>query len=66
MDRNAIDVYRVSALGISTELHSDDYLVFCKTRCRNTNFLKWVNEAILFKSIRNRKEVFHLLPESMA
>ena len=38
MDGNAIDVYRVPALGISTELHSVGYVDFCKSRCCNKTF----------------------------
>ena len=38
MDGNAIDAYGFPALGISTELHSVGYVVFCKSRCCNINF----------------------------
>ena len=37
MDVNAIDMYHVPALGITTELHSVGYVVFCKSRCCNIN-----------------------------
>ena len=40
MDGNDIEVYRVPALGISTELHSVGYVVFCKSRCCNINFFQ--------------------------
>ena len=66
IDGNDIDVYRVPALGISTELYSVSYVVFCKSRCCNINFFLWIiNETILFEAIRSRKEVFRLLPKSM-
>ena len=38
MEGNAIDVYRVPALGTSTELHSVGHVVFCKSRCCNINY----------------------------
>ena len=60
-----MDVCRVFALGISTELHSVGYVVFLQIEVLQHNIFEWINEAILFETIHSRKEVFHLLPESM-
>ena len=38
---------------------------FCETWCCNINLFHGVNKATMYKAISSKKEVFHLLPESM-
>ena len=49
MKENIIDIHEIPGLGID----SKGYVVFCKTRCGNKEFLEWFNEVILIKFIKD-------------
>jgi hypothetical protein len=65
MAPDELDIYEVPGLGVSTDMRSMGYVVFCKTRCCNKKFFKWINEEIIFKQVEERKEVFGLPADSV-
>jgi hypothetical protein len=60
MDTESIDVYRVPCLSLSCHLESTGWLVFCKTRCCNITFYRWLLKEMVIgfiSSIKQRSEL---------
>jgi hypothetical protein len=65
MHKEALDIHEVPGLGVSTDMRSMGYVVFCKTRCCNKKFFRWINEKIIFKEIEDRKKVYQLADDAL-
>jgi hypothetical protein len=55
MSKRECDVHEVLDMGIGTDVGSKGYIVFCKTRCANNTFYKWLNDSILIPMITAQK-----------
>jgi hypothetical protein len=55
MAKGDIDVHEVLGLGIGTDIGSKGYVVFCKTRCGNNAFYRWLNDSILIPMVVSKK-----------
>ena len=64
-EKHAVDIDPVQGLGISTDVQSSGYVVFCKTRCCNGKFFRWLNDKIIFTCIQERKIVFDFDPATL-
>lgn len=47
LDKEEFYHYELPGLGVSTDARNRGYIVFCKTRCCNIAFYKWLNESII-------------------
>ena len=52
------DVYEVMGIGIGTDIGSKGYVVFCKTRCGNKGFYRWLNDHFLLPMVQLKKELY--------
>jgi hypothetical protein len=60
MEPEDIDVHFVKDLGCSTQVGSNGYVVFCKTRCGNRKFYEWFNKEILIPFITTIRDIYEL------
>jgi hypothetical protein len=60
MDAEAIDVHKVTGMGIGVDPASYGYIIFCKTRCCNVKFFEWLNGVYLFEELQLKKSIHGL------
>ena len=58
------DVHEVLGLGIGTDFGSKAFVVFCKTRCCNVPFYRWLNDEVIIPCIQKKKECFAFEPDA--
>jgi hypothetical protein len=51
MNKDEIDVYKISSLGIGSDLNADGYVIFYESRACNIKFYEWLNKSILIPFI---------------
>ena len=70
-EKHAVDIDPVQGLGISTDVQSSGYVVFCKTSCCYSKFFRWLiymyylHYKIIFTCIQERKIVFNFDPATL-
>lgn len=66
MAEDTIDVYRVPCLSLSVSLESTGWLVFCKTRCCNLAFYRWLLKDMIVDFISLIKKHHQIDATSLA
>ena len=66
MKKDEIDVYPCGALAASTDMHAKGYIVFCRTRCANVAFYKWVLTDVIVPLIKALRRKYGLLESDPA